>query len=328
MAWWNISPEAWTLMTNHGYFTTDLIEELPVGIVAINHSHQALAFNTFAGTLLNLEIGMVIDQRLHIESQSRFEEALETPEKNFQLQFTFAARTCYVELSSLPLVSDGYQVVFVRDVTEQVAVISQLKNNKQPERKFIHSISNALTTTMGYSELMRRMLDESSSPSRDDLASLKRYHAEVHRGLQHTDELIKGRKNEKQNVDQAVVPIHRKHVMVVDDEAPIAEFLGELMRARHYNVTTFTDSVAALNFYKSNQKLVDLVIMDQIMPELSGISLATELLSFNIDLPIVLCTGDQGLISEQNSGRVNIKHFIRKPIDISELTQMVSGIIG
>ena len=115
--------------------------------------------------------------------------------------------------------------------------------------------------------------------------------------------------------------------MVVDDEPSIADFLSELMRGRHYKVSAFTSSTNALEYYKQNSETVDLVILDQIMPEMNGISLATELLAFNIELPIVLCTGDHNLISAQSSGEVRIQHFISKPIDISELTQMVSAII-
>jgi len=115
--------------------------------------------------------------------------------------------------------------------------------------------------------------------------------------------------------------------LVVDDEAQITEFLAELLRAQQYKVTAFTESTEALEYYKTNWKQVDLVIMDQIMPEMSGITLATELLAYDRSQPIVLCTGDQMLINEQTAGNLKIRHFLSKPIDINELTAMVSNII-
>ena len=79
--------------------------------------------------------------------------------------------------------------------------------------------------------------------------------------------------------------------------------------------------------YETHQQDVDLVIMDQVMPEMSGIALATELLALNLEQPIVLCTGDQSLIQEQSAGKVRIRHFLSKPIDINELTEMVATIV-
>ena len=43
----------------------------------------------------------------------------------------------------------------------------------------------------------------------------------------------------QQAPSSVTVPINRRHVMVVDDEASIAEFLSELMRAKHYKVSSF-----------------------------------------------------------------------------------------
>ncbi|MFT4798349.1 MAG: CheY-like chemotaxis protein, partial [Candidatus Azotimanducaceae bacterium] len=50
-------------------------------------------------------------------------------------------------------------------------------------------------------------------------------------------------------------------------------------------------------------------------------------LAYDRSQPIVLCTGDQMLIKEQMAGKVKIRHFLSKPIDINELTAMVSNII-
>ncbi|HIG43476.1 MAG: response regulator [bacterium] len=314
-------------MTSGAYFTSDLIDDLPLGLAMIDPANRVIAANKFAMTLLAVEVGQDLGPLVHPDSQIQFEQALKDPATEYQVQFVHDTDSSYVQLSSQPPDETGQRVIFLRDVSEQIALSSQLQKSRQPERKFMHDISNTLTTTMGYSELIGMMLEEHQTLSGERLASVQRYQGEVREGLQHTDILVREQKQRKMPPNQFAVPLHRKHIVVVDDEPSIAEFLSELMLGRHYKVTTFTDSPEALEFCKSNAKSIDLMIMDQIMPELSGISIATELLSVSIDLPIILCTGDPELISRQYSDEVRIKHFIRKPIDISELTQMVSAIV-
>ena len=120
----------------------------------------------------------------------------------------------------------------------------------------------------------------------------------------------------------------RRHIVIVDDEPAIAEFLAELMRSRHYKTTVFTSSTKAYEYLIQNSNKVDLVILDQLMPDMTGVDLAANLLSMNIKLPVVLCTGDQDLIERQSNGGLNIENFMSKPVDINELTELVSTIVS
>lgn len=295
----------------------NMLEAMPLGVVEID-SDDLVKYANLHARSLGIQMAQGLHELIHPDAASDFrqldisgcvETQLVTNDATHHVHITRFSATQYI----------------LRDISEQIALSMQLQQSKGPERKFIHDISNALTTTMGYSELVNMMLEENESISGDRLNTIRRYQGEVLAGFKRVDTLIKDHKQGK--VISEAVPIIRRHVMIVDDEPSITEFLSELMRARHYKVTAFTSSIAALQFYKDNSDGVDLVIMDQIMPEMSGISLATELLAVNIDLPIVLCTGDHRLISDQSSGKVKIEHFISKPIDINELTQMVSAII-
>jgi len=295
----------------------NMLEAMPLGVIEISSDGLIDYANRYARTL-GIQTERCLTELVHVDSLANFENLAVSGNTDIQLVTDIA--THHIQISRF-----SSHCYFLQDLSEKMALSAQLQKNKGPERKFIHDISNALTTTMGYSELINMMLEENESITGNRLATVRRYQNEVLTGFNKADALIKDHKQGK--VVSEAVPIVRRHVMIVDDESSITEFLSELMRARHYKVTAFTSSIAALQFYKENPDGVDLVIMDQIMPEMSGISLATELLAFNINLPIVLCTGDHRLISDQSSGKVNIEHFISKPIDINELTQMVSAII-
>lgn len=302
---------------------TSILDQLPVGLLTLDDDVRVTQINHFGATLLGVQVGDCLTTIVHPDSASEFELIITAKSDiGTDIQVRRGDDTVYTKMR---LVSE--QTLIVEDRSELIALSRQIKSDRQPERKFVHEISNALTTTIGYTELINMMLEEHEEFSGERLAAVRRYEAEVFEGLKRADSIIKNRKQGASKQFSAAIPLNRKHVMVVDDEAQITEFLSELLRARQYKVSAFTDSVEALDFYKDNWQQVDLVIMDQIMPEMSGISLATELLAYDRSQPIVLCTGDQLLIEEQSAGKVKIQHFLSKPIDINELTEMVSNII-
>jgi CheY-like chemotaxis protein len=306
-------------MQNSSDQNGEMIETMPLGVVELDSYGLVRKINFYANNL-GIQLEQEFASIIHTDSQSEFEKLAKESDSEVQVQILTHTGTFHVRIR---LFSES--IYFIWDLSEQYAISVQLQKSKEPEKKFLHDISNAFTTTMGYSELTTMMLEEHDTLTGERLTSLKRYQSEVLIGLKRVDTLIKEQRKRKVNPD--VIPINRRHVMIIDDEPSIAEFLSELMRAKHYKVTAFTSSLAALQFYKESTDSVDLVIMDQIMPEMNGINLATEFLALNIDLPIVLCTGDHSLISDQSTGKIKIEHFISKPIDISELTQMVAAII-
>lgn len=313
-------------MEYQNQFDLALFDQLPVGILTVDSDFCVKRGNKFARALLQIEFGANLREIVHPDSATTFDSLLSDPAvTTADIQFLSGFNSLYTRVH---LTDAGPEsTVIVEDISELVALGRQLKSDKQPERKFVHEISNALTTTIGYTELINMMLEEHEEFSGERLAAIRRYEGEVLEGLKRADALIKNKKQGPAQQFSPAIPLNRKHVMVVDDEAQITEFLCELLRAKQYKVTPFTESVGALGYFRDHWKEVDLVIMDQNMPEMSGITLATELLAYDRSQPIVLCTGDQLLIQEQMAGKVKIRHFLSKPIDINELTEMVSSII-
>lgn len=313
-------------LTSQG-FDQSLFDSIPVGLLTLDGDFRVTNLNKCASELFQIQCGDDFRSHLHSDSRDAFKELIfcsvgeqakieiQTEQGNVHTRCVIVAR------------DEHAMTLSMEDVSEVAALASQLKTAKAPERRFVHEISNAMTTTIGYTELIKMMIEEHDELSGERLAAVRRYQEEVFEGLRRADVLIKNRRMGAAQQVSAAVPIQRKHVLVVDDEPQITEFLSELLSARHYKVTAFTDGKSALEYYREHHAEVDLVIMDQVMPEMSGISLATELLSLDLHQPIVLCTGDEMMIQEQSAGNLRIRHFLSKPIDINELTEMVSEIV-
>jgi len=104
-----------------------------------------------------------------------------------------------------------------------------------------------------------------------------------------------------------------EHILFVDDEETLAS-LGKLMLEDiGYRVTAKTDSVDALEAFKSQPEDFDLVITDQTMPHLNGADFARALLEIRPALPVILLTGYSSAISAAIAKAIGIGELLLKP---------------
>jgi CheY-like chemotaxis protein len=88
-----------------------------------------------------------------------------------------------------------------------------------------------------------------------------------------------------------------------------------------------TSSREALARFRSDPDAFDLVITDQTMPEMAGDELARELLKIRPDLPIILCTGYSGTISEADARKIGIRAYLMKPLARHDLETRVRAVL-
>lgn len=356
------------------------LEFAPFGYIYLNDELQVQFSNRYAQKLMHCKVGSNILELLHPDSRENFDEliALGNPDISKELQLLLDIGTKEIQAFSAKNKSGGLDL-FIQNISETKVLGRQLQENSKPARKFVHDISNALASTIGFSELLTMMLSDGEMFAGEKLNAIRRYQNEISEGLAKAELLIRRERARKHSAatparqlieasrrhtlssntanpndaatapsqDEAVTPIFsrdrpsnfrsvagdrtsriRRHIVIVDDESSIADFLAELMRSRHYKTTVFTSSSDAYDYLLQNDGKVDLVLLDQLMPSITGIDLATNLLSMGINIPIVLCTGDRDLIASQSKGVINIKHFVSKPIDITELMDLVGSIIS
>ena len=79
-------------------------------------------------------------------------------------------------------------------------------------------------------------------------------------------------------------------VIVVDDEAMIAEMIAELVDDFGCAYQSFSDPLKALHYYDQNPEKITLMITDLTMPDLSGPDLIRKVSRINRALPVILVT--------------------------------------
>ncbi len=112
-----------------------------------------------------------------------------------------------------------------------------------------------------------------------------------------------------------------EHILFVDDEPSVTDTTKTILERAGCRVSAFTDAGEALKAFTEHPQSFNLVITDQTMPGMTGISLAKEILAVRKDTPVILCTGYSETVSPEKAREVGIREFVMKPITKRELTE-------
>ncbi|MHB8109541.1 MAG: hybrid sensor histidine kinase/response regulator [Syntrophorhabdaceae bacterium] len=123
--------------------------------------------------------------------------------------------------------------------------------------------------------------------------------------------------------EEAYFPTGKERVLVVDDEPFVAEVAAETLKRLGYATTTALSGTEGWKKFEDNPYNFDLVITDQVMPDITGMGLAEKVLKLRKNLPVILITGYSETVSPEMAKALGISQFLMKPIDKRTLAETV-----
>ena len=118
-----------------------------------------------------------------------------------------------------------------------------------------------------------------------------------------------------------------ERILLVDDEAPIANLVKQMLERLGYSVSIRTSSVDAMDAFRASPDVYDLVITDMSMPYMTGEQLAQKMLTVRPDIPIIICTGFSERLTEDTAKAMGIKGFLMKPVIKSAMANEVRRVL-
>lgn len=118
-----------------------------------------------------------------------------------------------------------------------------------------------------------------------------------------------------------------ERILFVDDETALVDAVSQMLAGLDYKVAALTKSVEALEAFRSEPTMFDLVITDHTMPDMTGETLAREILRIRPDIPIILCTGFTEAISEKTARAIGIREFVMKPIVRQKMAVIIRRVL-
>jgi CheY-like chemotaxis protein len=116
-------------------------------------------------------------------------------------------------------------------------------------------------------------------------------------------------------------------VMLIDDEIDLADGLSMALSAMGYEALPVYDPEEALELFAENPAVWDVVVTDQVMPRLKGLSVIRQLKRLRPDIPVILYTGFSDMADEQEALGAGAAAFARKPISAERLAALLRDVI-
>jgi DNA-binding NtrC family response regulator len=110
-------------------------------------------------------------------------------------------------------------------------------------------------------------------------------------------------------------------ILIVDDEVAVCDLLKNFLTLKGYEVYTALDGYTAIN--KVKEVCPHLVMLDIVMPGISGMEVLKEIKKLNPKTGVIMITAvpDQGIITE--SIDLGAYGCIRKPMDLKHVENVV-----
>ena len=118
-----------------------------------------------------------------------------------------------------------------------------------------------------------------------------------------------------------------ERILLVDDEEQIVAMERQMLEHLGYHVTARTDSQEALKVFSEHPQDFDLVITDMTMPYMTGDQLAQKMLDIEPNIPIILCTGFNEIITEEKALAMGIQKFVMKPVVKNDLATTIRSVL-
>ena len=116
----------------------------------------------------------------------------------------------------------------------------------------------------------------------------------------------------------------RPHIMVVDDEAPAREMVGEYLKMHGFGVT-LCDGGASLRQAIAGTT-PDLIVLDLNMPEEDGLSIVRDLKRSG-DVPVIMLTATASAIDRVVGLELGADDYLAKPCELRELVARIRSVL-
>lgn len=114
-------------------------------------------------------------------------------------------------------------------------------------------------------------------------------------------------------------------ILVVDDEAVLAEMVSMALRYEGWEVTTAPDGASAVSAARGVRP--DAVVLDLMLPDMSGLDVLRKLREFEPNLPVLLLTAKDAVEDRIAGLSAGGDDYVTKPFSLEEVVLRLRGLL-
>ncbi|MGO9480224.1 MAG: PAS domain S-box protein, partial [Candidatus Kryptoniota bacterium] len=115
------------------------------------------------------------------------------------------------------------------------------------------------------------------------------------------------------------IPHGTETILIIDDEVTLLNLTKELLEGIGYKVLTAEGASTGIKIFKQLHSKVDLVILDMLMPEMTGTEVYPVLKGISHDIPVLLATGLSVGEKVDDLVSMGVNDVVGKPYSVNDL---------
>jgi two-component system cell cycle sensor histidine kinase/response regulator CckA len=117
-------------------------------------------------------------------------------------------------------------------------------------------------------------------------------------------------------------------ILLIDDEKMVLDVARQMLLSLGYRVFAVGSGTQALDIFRENRAGIDLVILDMIMPQMSGSKVFAALMELDPRARILLSSGYSINGQAMEIMRRGCRGFIQKPFTIKDLALKIRQVLA
>jgi two-component system OmpR family response regulator len=119
----------------------------------------------------------------------------------------------------------------------------------------------------------------------------------------------------------------RPHILVVEDEKHLGVGIKYNLEAENYRVTLVEDGPTALRLLDSGGDSIDMMVLDLMLPGMSGYSVCEQVRASGMQLPVLMLSA-RTLAEDRTRGfDVGANQYMSKPFELDELLSRIKNLL-
>ncbi len=119
----------------------------------------------------------------------------------------------------------------------------------------------------------------------------------------------------------------RQHILVVEDEKHLGVGIKYNLEAENYRVTLVEDGATALRMVNNNGESIDLIVLDLMLPGLSGYTVCETIRDAGVTTPVLMLSA-RTLAEDRTRGfDVGANQYMSKPFELDELLSRIKNLL-
>ena len=122
----------------------------------------------------------------------------------------------------------------------------------------------------------------------------------------------------------------KKTILLIDDEDTVRSSMQLILENAGYTMQSVTSAVDGINYAKANFWSIDLIVLDLMIPDLSGID-TLRIIKHNkhlSNIPVILHTGVNDPEMLKEATELGVKTFLSKPSSSKEILKIINAAIS